>query len=75
MATAGAAEDDRWLVLDQLAATAGETRPFLLGTAGGEPFDTATLQGHGKADLGAAAACWITQTAQQEEQFINNEAR
>jgi hypothetical protein len=59
----GATEKDRRLVLDQPAAAVGEdgrsaaeTRPVLLGAAGREPPDAATLRGHGRADRVAALA-------------------
>ena len=37
--------------------------------------DAAAVRGDGTANLGATAACGITETARQEEEFINNEAR
>ncbi len=57
VAAVGTAEEDRQLVADQLAATpsedgrpAGEACALLLAAAGREPFDAATLRGHGTAD-------------------------
>jgi len=57
VATVGAAEEDRWLIVDQPAATAdengwtvGEARPLLLATAGRESSDVATVWKHGAAD-------------------------
>ena len=54
MAAASAAEEDRRLVLDQLAATVGEdrrqadqARAVLLVDAGGEPPDPAVVREHG----------------------------
>jgi hypothetical protein len=56
-AVAGAAAEDRQLVLDQLAAEAGEdgrsadeTCPLLLATAGREPSDAAVVYGDGAKD-------------------------
>ena len=56
VAAVGAAAEDRQVAAHQLAAVAGETRPLLLVAAGGEPSDTATLRGHGRADRVAALA-------------------
>jgi hypothetical protein len=60
VAEAGAAKEDRGLVVYQLAATAGENgwpvgqaRPVLLAAVGGEPSDAAAFRGYGAADRGA----------------------
>ena len=60
---AGAAEEDRELVADQLAAAAGEdgrqagqARPLLLAARNREPPDGATVWKHGAADRLAALA-------------------
>ena len=62
----GAAEEDRRLVLDELAATASEdgrtiseTRPLQLAAIGRESSDAATVWKHGAADRRAAPADWI----------------
>jgi hypothetical protein len=66
VAATGAAEEDRWLVLDQSTAAAGEngwaageTRPVLLAAAGRESSDAATVWKHGAADRGAAGASGV----------------
>src|ERR1035437_6993169 len=63
VAAAGAAKQDRQLVADELAATAGEdgrtigeTRPVLLPATGGEPPDAAAVRKHAAADRRAALA-------------------
>jgi len=63
VATAGAAEEDRRLVVEQLAAAVGEdgwpidqARPLLLAAPGREPPDAATVWKHGEADRLAALA-------------------
>ena len=63
VAAARAAERDRWLVLDQLAAavgedrwTVGEARTILLAAAGRESSDAPFVWKHGAADCGAARA-------------------
>jgi hypothetical protein len=63
VATAGAAEGNRHMVIDQLAAAAGEdgraagkARPLLLAAVGGEPPDAAPVWKHTAADRGFAAA-------------------
>ena len=68
MAVAGAADEDRHLVADQLAAaagedgwTAGEACPLLLAFAGGEPSDEAALWEYGAADRGAVASGGIAE--------------
>jgi hypothetical protein len=71
----GAAEEDQWLVLDQLAAAAGEdrwavgeARPLLLAATGRESSDAAALWEYGAADRGVAGASgietgrWLTKT-------------
>jgi len=70
------------LVADELAATLGQdrrpadqARTALLVAPGRKSSDAAAVQQHGAANLGATAACEITETARQEEGFINNEAR
>jgi hypothetical protein len=57
VAEVGIAEEDRELVADELAATAGEDgrqagqgRPVLLADAGGEPSHTPVVREHGPAD-------------------------
>ena len=59
----GAAERDRWLVLDEFVATAGEdrwtvgeARAILLAAVGREPSDAAAFWKHGAADCGTARA-------------------
>jgi hypothetical protein len=47
----------------------------LLVVVGGESSNATAVWQHGAANLGATAACGITETARQEEEFINNEAR
>ena len=66
VAAAGAAQANRELVADQLAAAAGEDRravdkacPLLLAAAGGESSDAAAVWRHAAADGGAAAASRI----------------
>src|ERR1019366_1239571 len=61
VAAAGAAEEDRELVADQLAATVGEdrrqadqARSVLLASVGRGPSDAAGVRGDSAADLGAA---------------------
>jgi hypothetical protein len=63
VATAGAAEGNRHMVIDQLAAAAGEDGrptdqacPLLLAAVGGEPPDAAPVWKHTAADRGFAAA-------------------
>jgi hypothetical protein len=63
VAAAGAADEDRALVADQLAAAVGEnrrpidqTRPLLLVAAGGESPDAAVVCRHVGKDRGAAVA-------------------
>src|ERR1019366_10076180 len=63
VAEAGAAEADRELVVDELAATVGEDRrqadqacAVLLAAAGGEPSDAAPVRGHGAPNRSAAGA-------------------
>ena len=63
VAAAGAAKEDRGLVLDELAATVGqdggatgEARSLLLADAGREPFDAAAFRGDGAANRSVAAA-------------------
>jgi hypothetical protein len=71
----GTAEEDQWLVLDQLAAAAGEdrwavgeARPLLLAATGRESSDAAALWEYGAADRGVAGASgietgrWLTKT-------------
>jgi len=80
VAATGAAEEDRELVPDELAAAvgedgwaAGETRPVLLAASGGEPPDAAVVREHGAADRGAASAggveigCWQARTGRSKE--------
>ena len=59
MATAGATEEDRRLVLDQLAAavrenrwTFDQARPVLLAAVGGKPSDAAAVWSHAGQDCG-----------------------
>src|ERR1035437_7290460 len=61
VAAAGAAEEDRELVADQLTATVGEdrrqadqARPVLLASVGRGPSDAAGVRGDSAADLGVA---------------------
>ena len=82
VAALGAAQQNRQLVADQLAAAIGEdgrpvsqARTVLLVAAGRKSSDAAAVWQHGAANLGATAACGITETVRQEEEFINNEAR
>jgi hypothetical protein len=63
VAAAGATEEDREVVADEFAATAGENGraigeacPLLLVAAGGESSDAATIWRHGAADRCAAGA-------------------
>jgi hypothetical protein len=63
VAAAGAAEGNRNVLVDQLAAAAGEgrrtvgkARPLLLAIVGGEPPDAAPVWKHAAADRGFAAA-------------------
>src|SRR5271157_5344120 len=62
VAAAGAAQANRELVADQLAATtgedrrtAGETRPLLLAAVGREPSDEAAVRGDAGPDRAATA--------------------
>ena len=82
MAALGAAQQNRQLVADRLAAAIGEdgrpvgqVRTVLLVAPGRKSSDAAAVWQYGAANLGATAACGITETARQEEEFINNEAR
>ena len=81
VAALGAAQQNRQLVANQIAAPIGEDgRPVgqartLLLIPGRKSFDAAAVWQYGAAKLGATAACGITETARQEEAFINNEAR
>ena len=66
MAAAGAAEGDREVVVDELAAatgadrrTTGERRPVLLAAPGGESFDETFICQHAGADSWAAASVGI----------------
>ena len=66
VAAAGAAEEDRSLVADQLATAAGEdgravgeARPVLLAAVSGRSSDAAGVRGDSAEDLGAAPADWI----------------
>ena len=66
MAAAGAAEEDRELVADEFAATAGENGraigeacPVLLADAGGEPSDEAAVWRHGAAARCAGGTGWV----------------
>jgi hypothetical protein len=70
------------LVADELAAAVGEdrratdqARRVLLVVVGRGTSAPALVWPDAAANLGATAACGITETAQQEEEFINNEAR
>ena len=63
VAAARAAQEDRQLVLDQLAAeagkdgrSAGETCPLLLAAPGGEPSDATAVWSHAGQDRGATLA-------------------
>ena len=82
VAALGAAQQNRELVADEPAAAvgedgrqAGQACPLLLVVVGGESSDAAAVWQHGAANLGATAACGLTETARQEEKFINNEIR
>ena len=66
-AAAGAAQEGRQLVIDQLGAeagedgrSAGETCPLLLATAGREPSDAAALRSHAGQDRAAAGSHVVT---------------
>ena len=66
VAAAGAAEEDRELVADQLAATVGEdgravgeTCAVLLASVGRGPSDAAAVWGNFAEGLGAAPTDWI----------------
>jgi len=66
MAAAGPADEDRQLVADKLATTAGEdgrkageTRSVLLAPTGGEPPDAAAVWGHPRQDRGVALSSRI----------------
>jgi hypothetical protein len=63
VAAAGAAEEDRQLVIDESPAAAGkdrrasdQARSVLLAIVGGEPFDAAAVRQHNVPDRGAARA-------------------
>ena len=67
LATVGAAQEDRRLVVDQLAAAVSEdwrtahlTCTLLLVDAWAEPSDATTVRGHAGEDRGAAVAGGIT---------------
>src|SRR5664279_5690612 len=73
VAAAGAAKQDRQLVADELAATAGEdgrtigeTRPLLLPATGGEPPDAAAVRKHAAADRGVGRASGVAIDSWQE---------
>ena len=66
VAAAGAAEEDRSLVADQLATATGEdgrafgeTCPVLLAAVSGSSSDAAGVRGDSAEDLGAAPVDWI----------------
>ena len=68
MAAAGAAARDREVIVDQLAATAGEDRRpsgearlLLLAIVGREPSDPAVVRKHGAADRRAVASGGIAE--------------
>ena len=72
VAAAGAADEDRQLVADQLAAAAGENRrafdkacPVLLVAAGRESSDAPALRKHAAEDRDAAAASGIRRGAER----------
>jgi hypothetical protein len=71
----GAAEEDRRLVLDQLAAAVGEdrrtfdqARPVLLAAPGGEPPDATAVWSHGGAHCGSADAYRIGRGGTEKNQ-------
>ena len=66
MAAAGAAARDREVIVDQLAATAGEdrrpidqARSLLLAAVGRKPPDAAAVWNHAAADGHAGATDWV----------------
>ena len=70
VAAPGAAEEDRQVVADQLAAAAGEdgraageARPLLLAPAGGESSEAPPVRVDGAADRVAALACRVDEPA------------
>ena len=70
MTAAGVAAQDQQLVPDEFTAkagedgrTTGETRPVLLATPGGEPFDETFIFQHAGADRWTAASVGIDQGA------------
>ena len=82
VAAAGTADENRKLVSNQFAAAIGENRrsigqarTILLATASGESSDKEAVWQHGAANLGAAAACGMTETARQEEKVIQKESK
>ena len=82
VAAAGAAEEDRELVADQLAATAGEDRrqagqacPLLLADAGRRPSHTAAVWEHGTADRRAGSGEWVEKGDGQRRNYATREVR
>jgi len=74
LAAAGAAEENRKVVVDQLAAAAGEDRrpvgkacPLLLAVVGREPSDAAPVRKYAAADSGFAAAGRIGAAARRNQ--------
>ena len=81
VAALGAAQQNRQLVAELLAAAVGEdgrpvgqARTVRLVVLGRKSSDAPAVWQHGAANLGATAACGMIETA-REERFINNEAR
>ena len=76
VAAAGAAEEDRELVADQLAAAAGEdrrpvgeARPVLLAAVSGRSSDAAGVRIDFAKDLGVAPADWIGRGGRKENRL------
>ena len=82
VAVLGATQQPRQQVTDQVAAAigqdglpVGQARTVLLVAPGRKSSNAAADWQYGAVNLGATAACGITETGRQEEEFINNEAR
>lgn len=52
----GAAEGNRYMIVDQLITTAGEACAVLLADSGGKPSDATSVWMHATADGGITAA-------------------
>jgi hypothetical protein len=74
VAAAGVAEGNRYVIINQFAATAGEDGrvagkacPLLLAIVGGEPSDVAPVRKHAAADGGSATASRVGAAAMRNQ--------